>query len=700
MAFLGNLTSRYLQREVKELSTMSFQRCMQVTPDLVRRIGLEAELEGHNGCVNCLEWNEKGTLLASGSDDVQIVVWEPFLHKKLTTVRTGHHGNIFSIKFLPNSNDSVIVSGAADCKIRVHDLNSKETSHVFSCHAGRVKRLAIAPNVPFMFWSAAEDGTIMQFDLRAPETCGPNPQNVLVNLNAHMGAHAEAKCLAINPVRPEQMAVGTNDPYVRIYDRRMLTCKSIKFPSDSGSRFPWDEASHCDMTESDDFSLPEKSVQYYVAGHLPHKQQDYKKRYRTLASTYLTFSPEGNELLVNLGGEQIYLFDVNKSRKAIKLNLPLSLSSNGVVKETSCPSNGYSIHHPGTTNGCTLGLSKHHGQSSSTDHMDDGGRKKKRVKYESKPLHPTVDAIKQKANSVFEKQQYAQAIILYNQAVALAPDAAVLYGNRAAAFMKRGWDGDLYAALRDCHAAIHADQNHLKAHFRLARCLYELSWTKEAADCLLYFKNKFPDYAKNPACEALDRDISAAIHCRTEQDEKDKKIEEERSGWKNNWRHNVSEQEKTWRANAMDYEMRFCGHCNTTTDIKEANFFGSKGQYIVAGSDDGSFFIWEKNTGNIVRVLRGDDSIVNCLQPHPTQCLLATSGIDPVVRLWSPRAEDGSKNEREVDNSDDAASANQKRMNADPLEVMLMNMGYRISGVFDGDDNGDDRGETPQCRPS
>ena len=57
-------------------------------------------------------------------------------------------------------------------------------------------------------------------------------------------------------------------------------------------------------------------------------------------------------------------------------------------------------------------------------------------------------------------------------------------------------------------------------------------------------------------------------------EERDKKAEEERSGWKNSWRHNISEQEKMWRANAMDYEMRFCGHCNTTTDIKEANFFG------------------------------------------------------------------------------------------------------------------------------
>jgi len=36
----------------------------------------------------------------------------------------------------------------------------------------------------------------------------------------------------------------------------------------------------------------------------------------------------------------------------------------------------------------------------------------------------------------------------------------------------------------------------------------------------------------------------------------------------------TSEQERTWRSTACDYEQRFCGHCNTTTDIKEANFFG------------------------------------------------------------------------------------------------------------------------------
>jgi WD40 repeat protein len=65
----------------------------------------------------------------------------------------------------------------------------------------------------------------------------------------------------------------------------------------------------------------------------------------------------------------------------------------------------------------------------------------------------------------------------------------------------------------------------------------------------------------------------------------------------------------------------------------------SNAQFIVAGSDDGSFFIWDRNTTNIIKVLKGDDSIVNCLQPHPSTCLLATSGIENTVRLWSPRPE-------------------------------------------------------------
>ena len=160
-----------------------------------------------------------------------------------------------------------------------------------------------------------------------------------------------------------------------------------------------------------------------------------------------------------------------------------------------------------------------------------------------------------------------------------------------------------------------------------------------------------------------------------------------------------SEAERLRQENAHDYTQRFVGACNTTTDIKEANFFGQNGQFIVAGSDCGCMFLWNRATANLVEAWHGDESIVNCLQPHPSLCVLATSGIDPVVRLWAPQSK-GDKDPRREKELESLIRANQKRMNADPLEVMLMNMGYRArieDREGDSEDDGSD-GSTVQCR--
>nr|CAD7200683.1 unnamed protein product [Timema douglasi] len=791
-------------RTREDCTSYRLQQGLHVTEDFVKRLGLEKELEGHNGCVNCLEWSQDGRILASASDDVQVILWDPLLHRKIHAIQTGHQGNIFSVKFLPQSGDSVLLTGAGDCRIRVHDVNLKETTHICSCHTGRVKRLATAPDVPYMFWSAAEDGTVMQFDLRTPHSCSREVNNVLVNLLSHMGRYAEAKCVAINPRRPELLAVGANDPYIRVYDRRMITPTTIQYPPENSLRSNWERqhymASRAGEGESE-VNMPLGCVQYYVAGHLPVKQQDYKKKYRNLASTYVTFSADGNELLVNLGGEQIYLFDINSKRKTIKFGIHAEQTN----KEHSVSSNGFRS----TADGFSSPSSCSNGVSLFSASFPVTAADKKQP-----PLLPTrVEMLRLKANQAFDFQHFSTAIMLYNKAISLNGNTALLYGNRAAAYMKRAWDGDTYAAMRDCHTALHLDPAYVKAHFRLARCLLELQWVQEAEECLRSFKEKFPGHVHSHACKALCKDIQDAVTpscddgelsqdtravcelprdtrvvcelprdtqavsvcelprdtravcelprdtrvvcelprdtrivcelprdtravcelprdtravcelprdtravCELSQDTRvvcELPRETQEQGWhvtddgelprdssecgssdlQLKVQDSISQQERSWREAARDYKVRFCGHCNTTTDIKEANFFGSEGQYIVAGSDDGSFFIWDRKTTNIVRVLKGDDAIVNCLQPHPSSCLLATSGIDQV---------DGSKNDREVLDLDDAASANQKRMNADPFEVMLMNMGYRITSVHseEGSETSGSEDAAINCRAS
>jgi len=680
--FRRNVLLHYLARETEANIGLcsAFTHENQVTPALISRLGLDTELEGHGGCVNCLEWNNDGSILASGSDDSQIIIWNPLKKKKLRAIQTGHRGNIFTVKFLPKSGDNTIISGAADCFIRVHDVSSSaQTIHVCTCHSGRVKRIAVTKSAPYLFWSAAEDAKVMQFDLRCPHSCNDEAKNSLINLKVHAGPEAELKCISINQQQPQYIAVGANDPYIRLYDRRMITPQCITYSTDVET--PSDEG------------IPPDSVHYYVAGHLPLRDSVVNKK-RNLAATYVTFSPDGGDLLVNLGGEQVYLFNTLNPQRPKIFDLDLIIPK--------AHTNGYSNGYKNGVHSSQNGVTSNQNGVTATQNGVTNGRVAPSKTYKSPPLPLKVEAIKLEANCYFEKACYSRAIQLFNEALDLLPTAAILYGNRAAAYMKRSWDGDIYAALRDCYTALHLDPNHLKAHFRLARCLYELQWSKEASQCLSEFKNKFPEHTTSHAYQALDKDIRTANFTKQDDDVDEEGSKTSSPHSSRQHKSSISKDESTWRAAAYDYDQRFCGHCNTTTDIKEANFFGSAGQYICAGSDDGSFFIWERRTGNLIKILSGDDSIVNCLQPHPTYCMLATSGIDPVIRLWTPQPQDGRVNSREVMDMHAAATKNQERMGSDPVEVMISNMGYRISGLYSEEGEGLPHSEPHMvnCRPS
>ncbi|KAJ1887647.1 hypothetical protein LPJ66_009008 [Kickxella alabastrina] len=77
---------------------------------------------------------------------------------------------------------------------------------------------------------------------------------------------------------------------------------------------------------------------------------------------------------------------------------------------------------------------------------------------------------------------------------------------------------------------------------------------------------------------------------------------------------------------------RYMGHCNFQT-TKDVNYLF--GQYVASGSDDGRLFVWDKETMGIVQVITGDSEIVNIVEGHPYLPIVAVSGIDSEVHIFS-----------------------------------------------------------------
>lgn len=145
-------------------------------------------------------WSTSGRLLASGSDDqhLNIHAYQPDSSVSpfalTTTVATGHTANIFSVKFMPHSDDRTLVTAAGDAEVRVFDIehsgrttepsyestitsstrsmrfhnrhkgakyltDGNTNARVYRSHADRVKRI-VTESSPYLFLTCSEDGEV------------------------------------------------------------------------------------------------------------------------------------------------------------------------------------------------------------------------------------------------------------------------------------------------------------------------------------------------------------------------------------------------------------------------------------------------------------------------------------------------------------------------------------------------------------
>ncbi|XP_007530628.1 DDB1- and CUL4-associated factor 8 isoform X2 [Erinaceus europaeus] len=240
----------------------------------VQRFRLQHGLEGHTGCVNTLHFNQRGTWLASGSDDLKVVVWDWVRRQPVLDFESGHRSNVFQAKFLPNSGDSTLAMCARDGQVRVAELSAtqccKNTKRVAQ-HEGASHKLALEPDSPCTFLSAGEDAVVFTIDLRQDR-----PASKLV-VTKEKEKKVGLYTIYVNPANTHQFAVGGRDQFVRIYDQRKID-------------------------ENENNGVLKK----FCPHHLVNSESKAN-------ITCLVYSHDGTELLASYNDEDIYLFNSSHS---------------------------------------------------------------------------------------------------------------------------------------------------------------------------------------------------------------------------------------------------------------------------------------------------------------------------------------------------------------------------------------------------
>ncbi|XP_019761991.2 DDB1- and CUL4-associated factor 6 isoform X1 [Dendroctonus ponderosae] len=639
---------------------------------LVQRLGLTKNLQGHKGCVNTICWNDKGTLILSGSDDQHLMVTNGFNHKIEANYYTSHKANIFSAKFLPCTNDQQIVSCSGDGIVLHTDLSRQQDTYhnQFLCHGGTTTyEVMTVPDNPHTFMSCGEDGTVRWFDLREKSSCTQQrcKDDILISCQRAITA------LAVSPTASHQLAVGCADSTVRIYDRRYLSVT----PGEHLLAQPF-----CT------FMAPKFGEE---------------RHYRI---TSLNYDSDGKDMLVSYSSDYLYLFNVQdcstseQKKPTQKPSAWDKLRAARVKRERVSPPPVRRLRLRGdwsdtgpdarperdVSTSVGIGQARPQLQATLMQRMTDvlsrmlndpmtraalsaGGQEALDPEENAQRL---LDGRPDAAGRVqcFEDKSFIRKDGPSGGLERSAQGVEGSSGSNEAASVSNtaqpqasasepatpNQDTSTSTATRDGNSTVTSE---LHGHLAALRNLRQGFINRHGAEPSVSFRysdqstssstislrannqTAAPNVSQASAQSAntTEAEQPPANRCdRSLEMDVDYPEEESAASSSEPAVEKTEDNNDSFSMYEADVRKKYTGHRNARTMIKEATFWGSN--YVMSGSDCGHVFIWNRHTTKLEMLLQADQHVVNCLRPHPTLPILATSGIDHDIKLWAPILDD------------------------------------------------------------
>ncbi|CAG8761050.1 9230_t:CDS:2, partial [Gigaspora margarita] len=574
---------------------LQYTKAIHSDPYIVKRLRSFESLKGHEGCVNTVVWNNNGDLILSGSDDCRLNIWSPFEKPEaplIHSIPSGHTANIFSARFMSHTNDRHIVSCSADGIVLFTDLSDyieKSPSHswhplpAFRCHDGMAFEVMPDPVDPNIFFSCADDGLINKYDLRISNSCLCN----------HCKRHL---FLDLNPVRPQSRKSQNNfqgrrgarqstdgdDP------RSHSEPESEQYSQRRRRTFAFRSAKDMSVTA---ISIRPDNPIYFAAACGDDTVRIYDQRFvRTPSSSSdIPYHREG----------QVYQFIPKKMRQKQQDD---EFNRHRMTSMKFDPNGGGDLCI--SYSGEKVYLIRPGSNFNDKCKSRNGG-----FRISRKPKRNIIvdsDLVDNKPKDIIEND-----IDLNNDEIIVIDSDLV--DNKPKDIIEN--DIDLKNDEMDLDTSIPESSNNDNGDSTPSS--YDLSSIPEVEPEDHY------SMSRNVRLEDEDVDDDD-VNIYDSDDDSDEDFDD-------------SDYDE---AHDEDIVRAYSGHLNSRTMIKEAYFFGANSEYIMSGSDDGRIFIWDRYTGKVVNLLKGDSKVVNCVQPHPSFPILCTSGIDDDVKIWFPECEE------------------------------------------------------------
>ena len=294
--FASSLTHQIRRRQIALRKQSQLKRHFH--KQAAARFRLEKVLPGHAGCVNALGWSTNGQMIVSGSDDTRLCIHAPFSAQKtpLAQIDTDHQMNIFQSKFVPYTNDRMIVSASRDGLVSLTQLDQTgqlvrfDADHCGNAiiqHSQACHKLCFVPGTQTIL-TCGEDGNVFRYDPResVSSSTGRGLRPFLKYKSDQHERHGgtEHNAIDFNKSGSQHFALGGRYHAALVYDYRVVK-----------------DATQSQYTEPIAEIAPEHIFRMRSKFDCPH-------------ITALRYSNSGDKLLMSYNDENIHLYDIKEDR--------------------------------------------------------------------------------------------------------------------------------------------------------------------------------------------------------------------------------------------------------------------------------------------------------------------------------------------------------------------------------------------------